>query len=127
MKKLIQLTFLLFLAACSSVPRATGELNGHVSIGPLTPVQQVGVPEPTAAPEVYASRQIVIYAEDGKTEVAKVAINSKGDYQVTLAVGTYWVDINHLGMDRGIGLPQKVKIPSGQTTRLDISIDTGIR
>jgi hypothetical protein len=127
MKKLMRMSILIFLAACTSAPHATGMLTGHVSIGPLTPVQQIGVPTPTPAPEVYAARQIVIYAADGQTEVAKVAINAKGDYQVTLAVGTYWVDINHAGMDRGIDLPQKVEILAGQTTRLDISIDTGIR
>jgi hypothetical protein len=127
MKKLILLPLLVFLAACTSAPRETGVLTGHVNIGPLTPVQQAGVPEPTPAPEVYAARQIIIYAVDGKTEVAKAAINAKGDYQITLAVGIYWVDINHAGMDRGIDLPQKVEILASQTTRLDISIDTGVR
>jgi hypothetical protein len=127
MKKMIQLTFLLFVVACSSAPRETGVLTGHVSIGPLTPVERVGVPTPTPAPEIYAARQIVVYDADGKTEVARAPINAKGDYQITLAVGTYWVDINHAGIDRGIDLPQKVEILAGQTTRLDISIDTGIR
>jgi len=118
---------ILFLAACTSLSSKKGILTGHVDIGPLTPVEQVGVPTPTPAPEVYAARQIVIYAADGKTEITKVAINSKGEYQVTLVAGTYWIDINHSGMDRGIDLPKKIEILTGQITALDISIDTGIR
>jgi len=35
-------------------------LTGHVSIGPLTPVERVGVLSPTPAPEVYAARSINI-------------------------------------------------------------------
>jgi hypothetical protein len=127
MKKLVLLIFLPFLFSCTPVSRETGLLAGHVSIAPLTPVQQEGVPEPTPAPEVYAARQIVIFAADGETEITRAAINAEGGYQVPLAVGVYWVDINHLGMDRGIDLPQKVEILAGQTTKLDISIDTGIR
>ena len=126
MRRFLFFTILL-LAACTSLPRKTGILAGHVDIGPLTPVEQVGVPTPTPAPEVYAARQIVIYAADGKTEITKVAINSKGEYQVTLVAGTYWIDINHSGMDRGIDLPKKIEILTGQITALDISIDTGIR
>jgi len=118
---------LLLLAACTSSPHSTGTLAGHVDIGPLTPVEQVGVPTPTPAPEVYAARQVVIYAADGRTEIIRVAINAKGEYQVMLAAGTYWVNINPSGMDRGIDLPKKVEILAGQITTLDISIDTGIR
>jgi hypothetical protein len=46
---------------------------------------------------------------------------------VTLPVGRYTVDINHLGIDIAKGFPQQVEIKSGQTTQLDVDIDTGIR
>jgi hypothetical protein len=98
-----------------------------VTVGPLSPVVQEGVPEPTPAPEVYAERKIVIYAEDGQQEITRVDIDPSGNYQVTLPVGVYTVDINHLGIDLSKGLPQKVEIKSQQSTRLDIDIDTGIR
>jgi hypothetical protein len=90
-------------------------------------VVEAGVPEPTPAPEVYAERKIVIYAEDGQPEVARVDIDDSGHYRVTLPVGVYVVDINHLGIDLAKGLPQQVEIKSQQTTRLDVDIDTGIR
>jgi hypothetical protein len=109
--------------------RATqnGVLQGHVLIGPLTPVQRVGQPEPTPAPEVYAARQIVVYQADGKTEVARLKIDSQGNYRVELPPGTYVVAINRGGIDRGAGLPATIQITAGQTSTLDISIDTGIR
>jgi hypothetical protein len=105
----------------------SGVLEGHVTVGPLSPVAEAGVPEPTPAPEVYAERKIVIYAETGQQEVARVDIDGAGNYRVTLPVGIYVVDINHLGIDLAKGLPQRVEIKSQQTTRLDVDIDTGIR
>ena len=98
-----------------------------MTIGPLVPVVREGEPEPTPAPEVYASRQIVIYAEDGHTEVARVQIDPRGDYRVELAVGTYVVDINYVGIDTAKELPKSVQIRAGKITRLDVDIDTGIR
>ena len=118
---------MLLLASCTPPPRETGVLQGHVTIGPLVPVVQEGVPEPTPAPEVYASRQMVIHAEDGQTEVTRVQIDGKGNYRVELPVGTYVVDINHAGIDMAKELPKTVEIAAGETTRLDVEIDTGIR
>ncbi len=122
--------FILFaIATCTPTPQAqvNGTLQGHVDIGPLTPVEKIGVPTPTVPPEVYAARKLVVYQADGKTEAARVSINGQGNYQVSLPPGSYVVDLVHSGMDRGKNLPQTVEIRAGETTRLDISIDTGIR
>jgi hypothetical protein len=126
MRQLLLCLTLLFVA-CTPVPQETGILEGHVTIGPLVPVVREGVPEPTPAPEVYASRQIVIYTSDGRTEVARVPIDGRGNYRVELPVGTYVVDINHAGIDRAKDLPHTVEIMAGRATRLDVDIDTGIR
>ncbi len=127
MRRLLVLSLMFLLASCAPAPRETGVLQGHVTIGPLVPVVREGEPEPTPAPEVYAIRQMVIYAEDGWTEVTKVQIDAQGNYRVSLPVGTYVVDINHVGIDRGIDLPATAKIESQEVTRLDVEIDTGIR
>ena len=127
MKQLLIITLTLLLTACAAAPRETGTLEGHVNIGPLVPVVREGEAEPTPAPEVYAGREIVIFAEDGQTEVTRAKIDPNGNYHVTLPVGTYVVDINHLGIDRGLNLPQTVQITSQQVIRLDVEIDTGIR
>ena len=146
--RLLQLVLLsvLFLAACEpatgSIPTPTeepkpvttvtstpayGVLEGRVTIGPLTPVERAGVPTPTVPPEVYAARSIDIFQADGTTRVVNVKISSDGTYHVKLPPGTYVVNIAKTGIDRGTDLPKTVTLASGQTTRLDIDIDTGIR
>jgi hypothetical protein len=126
-RRLFILTLAFFAVSCAPVTRETGVLEGHVTIGPLVPVVREGEPEPTPAPEVYASRQIVVYAQDGQTEVARVQIDGRGNYRVELPAGTYVVDINHVGIDSSKDLPKTVEIKPGEATRLDVDIDTGIR
>lgn len=127
MNKMRLIWLVLLLVACVAQPQETGTLEGHVTIGPLIPVSQAGVPDPTPAPEVYAARQIVILTADGQREVARVQVGPDGTYRVTLPVGSYLVDINHIGIDAAAGLPATIEIASQQVTRLDIDIDTGIR
>ena len=104
-----------------------GALAGHVSIGPLTPVQRVGVPEPTVPPEVYAARQVIIYHSDGQKEVTRLKLDANGNYSVTLAPGQYVVNMARTGIGGARDLPATVTITSNLTTTLDISVDTGIR
>lgn len=128
MIKILQIILVsLLVAACTPMPQASGILRGHVTIGPLVPVQREGEPDPTPAPEVYAARQIVIYKTIGKTEVARVEIDTQGNYEIILPVGTYFVDINRIGIDSAAGFPVEVDIIADQITILDVDIDTGIR
>lgn len=122
------------LSACQPFPMPQtdkgekgGTLEGHISLGPMLPAMRKGMVEPTPAPEVYAARQVVIYVQDGKTEIARAQIDAQGKYRVSLPAGTYVIDINHAGIDRGVDLPQEVEIVDGQVTQLDIAIDTGVR
>jgi len=129
MRKYLRFLLLLgvFLAACTAALQETGTLRGHVTIGPLVPVLREGEPEPTPDPEVYAARQIVIYKTNGKTEVARAEINAQGNYEISLPVGTYIVDINRIGIDHAAVLPDEVVIQASQVTILNVDIDTGIR
>jgi hypothetical protein len=115
------------LFACTPSSQTFGILEGHVTIGTLVPVAREGEAEPTPAPEVYASREIVVYRNDGRTEFARLKIDANGNYRAELPVGTYVIDINHLGVDRADDLPQEIEIIPQGITRLDIAIDTGIR
>lgn len=117
----------LMLFGCAHRPEGTGILEGHVTIGPLTPVVREGEIQPTPNPEVYAAREVVIMKADGKTVFTRLKIDASGNYRAELPTGTYVVDINHLGIDRAAGLPMKVEITDQKVTRLDIDIDTGIR
>ena len=104
-----------------------GQLEGHVTIGPLRPSERAGESPPSPPPEAFALRSINIFKEDGATLVTSVKINADGMYRVPLHPGTYVVGIGRTGMDRARGLPKTIVIPAGQTVRLDISIDTGLR
>jgi hypothetical protein len=117
----------VLLLGCAQKPRNVGTLEGHVTIGPLTPVVRVGEPTPTPNPDVYAARKIIVYKADGKTVFTEVNIDSQGNYKEELPVGTYVVDINHTGIDRAAGFPMQIKIAADAVTTIDINIDTGIR
>ena len=120
---------ILFVAALTACrPEAEqGWLMGQVTIGPLQPVAEIGVPEPTPDPEVYTARQIVVFDPDSGAEVLRAGLDTNGQYRVALPAGIYTVDINHAGIDSAAGLPATVEIYPNQATQLDVAIDTGIR
>ena len=127
LRNILVILLLIVLSACTLGPKEFGTLEGQVTIGPLVPVVREGEAEPTPAPEVYAAREIVIYKGNGKTEVTRLEIDASGWYRGVLPVGTYVVDINHLGIDSAASLPLEITITAGGVVRLDIDIDTGIR
>jgi hypothetical protein len=121
------LLFSLLFTGCSPGPEEIGVLQGHVTIGPLVPVVREGESEPTPGPEVYGAREIVVLRESGGDEIARVKIDEEGEYQTTLPVGRYLVDINHLGIDSAAGFPKLIEIRADSITVIDVDIDTGIR
>jgi hypothetical protein len=105
----------------------SGTLAGLVSIGPICPVEQEGVPCPVP-PEVYAGVHVVVREEVDGDLVARVGLDGEGRYRVDLPAGRYQVTLDHeLGIDRGSSPTHTVEIRRGQTTELDFEIDTGIR
>ncbi|NIS78671.1 MAG: hypothetical protein GTO14_00210 [Anaerolineales bacterium] len=120
-------TVMLSAFACSSSPPQTGILEGHVTIGPLLPVQREDEPIPTPSFEVYAAREIVVFKENGRTEVVRLKIDANGNFRSALPVGTYVIDINRVGIDRAKGFPKTIEIRYQEVTRIDVDIDTGIR
>ena len=127
LKRTTSILLFILLSACQAAPAPDGMLKGHVSIGPILPAIQEGVPEPTPDSEMYAARQIVIFDQNGRKEIARASINAVGDYEISLPAAAYIVDINHSGVDFAKGLPAQVEIRPYEVTRLDIAIDTGIR
>ena len=134
-RKILWLIFLpVLLLSCSFfsppeiIPSApAGTLQGQVTIGPMQPVEMAGQPTPTPAPEVFTSRTLNIFLADGKTLLTSLHFNPDGSYRVSLPPGTYVVDIQHSGIGFARPLPKTITIHSGETVRLDIDIDTGIR
>lgn len=99
-----------------------GTLSGRVSIGPLCPVE----PCPGPVPDVYSSRKLVLQPFLGSP--VYVNLNSEGTFQASVPAGTYSVDLSDctfLGCP--MSLPQTTTVKPGETTVLQIDIDTGIR
>lgn len=116
--------------ATSGSQAGTGILTGKVTVGPLTPVEQVGVTPPVPDPAVFTSRKLLLYEADGKTLIGEIPIQAAGyygAYNVTLKPGAYVLDYPTQGVGGARGLPETVMIEAGKTTTLDVDIDTGIR
>ncbi len=103
-----------------------GILSGKVSIGPFCPVERVGVPCPTP-PEAYTSREVVVYALDGKTVITRKHFNPDGTYRFELSPRQYVLVVPQTGIGGSKDLPKTITIKAGETTVFDVSIDTGIR
>lgn len=126
---------LLLAAACHSptspedgkLPTQYGRLSGVVTIGPNCPggQQPNGCPTP---PEAFALRKILVY-DAAKTHLLyTVDIDSQGLYVIDLpATATYTIDLKPNGIDHTADLPKQVQIKPNTITRVDVSIDTGIR
>ena len=128
------IALLVVLAACHGSdsptdPQASqlrGRLAGVVTIGPNCPVETITNPCPTP-PDAYALRKVLVYDEAKTKLLVTVDIDSQGLYLVDLPPARYTVDIKKAGIDRASGVPAVVEIRANTVTKLDISIDTGIR
>jgi len=120
------LLFAMLLSCAVAASDHPGVIEGHINIGPLSPVEHVGGPTTAALAEAYASLTVTVFKADGKTEVAQFTPDSQGTFHQSLAPGTYVLDIPRGRMTKA-NLPQTITIVSDQTVHVDINIDTGIR
>ena len=104
-----------------------GYLEGRASIGPLQPVDGVGVPPPTPLAAACTARGLIVFDAQTGAEATRFDLAFDCTYPVALSPGSYRVELQRRGIDSSKDLPQTVTISAGQTTRLDIRIDTGIR
>lgn len=104
---------------------AGGYLEGRARIGPLTPVEREGVPSPTPSPAVCLARALNV-AASGAAAV-RVPLQADCTFRVALPAGQYVVSLAPSGIDFSKDLPRTITIAAGQTVRLEISIDTGLR
>lgn len=132
---IVVVALIVFSIACHSptspdggqVPAEHGRLSGLVTIGPNCPgPQQIINPCPTQ-PSAYAARKILVFTESKSRLLFTVDIDSLGSYVIDLAPARYTVDIKPNGIDRTSDLPKVIEIRANTVTRLNVSIDTGIR
>ncbi len=122
---ILSLMVMMAVSGCIQAGSGTGTLTGNVSIGPLCPVEPCTVPHDRLV-AAYEARPITI-STTGGTVVSTVIADPETGYVVALQPGTYVVDIPHQGIGGSGDLPATVTIRSGETVRLNISVDTGIR
>ncbi len=103
----------------------TGTLTGNVTIGPRCPAEPCTVPNDRLA-AAFAARPITI-STPGGTVIASVTADPETGYAVALRPGRTW-SISPTREPVGAGeLPETVTIRNGETVRLNITVDIGIR
>jgi len=113
------------LAPIKAVP--SGFLEGHLKIILSREVELAdGTPAPVTA-ENYAEYPLIVLSQDRKTEVTRVTADRNGNYRVELPPGDYVLDVQRRPRGRVRATPQPFTVVSGQTIRVDMSVDTGIR
>ena len=102
----------------------TGVIDGKVTIGPFTPVEPSSGPK--VPPGTYSSRSIVLKPWLGET--IYVPLNEDGFFHAEAKAGTYQVTLSDcVFLGCSSSLPRTVVVKPGETTVLNIDIDTGIR
>ena len=131
----IVLLGIIFISGCiqqrSDKLTEKGFLEGKVTIDPICPNFRGAESDPRCQPteETYKALPIAIWTPDKKTKVAQIEPDLDGTYKIELPKGTYIIDIERQ-QPFGVGgnnLPATITINSGETTILNIDIDTGIR
>ena len=109
--------------ACGGAGGPTGLLEGRVTLGPITPVEQIG-----GGPNTRPYEATVDVATHEGDVVATVESGSDGTFSVRLAAGSYrLVPRSPQGRPMPYAAPLDATIAAGQTTTVEIAYDSGIR
>jgi hypothetical protein len=120
---LIALVAAFMLTACGAASGPTGLLQGTVTLGPISPVEQVGAP-PNTRP--YAAT--IDVETPGGDVVATVSSGEDGDFAVRLPAGSYrLVPRSPEGQPLPRATPLGAAVAADGTTTVTIAYDTGIR
>ena len=125
---LIPVCLVFVLSGPASIRAApSGFLEGHVKVSLSREVELAdGTPAPARA-ENYADYPLIVLSQDRKTEVTRVTADGNGNYRVELPPGDYLLDVQRRPRGRVRATPQPFTVVSGQTVRVDMDIDTGVR
>jgi hypothetical protein len=111
------------LAACGAANASTGLLDGKVTLGPVSPVEQVGGPPNT---RLYAA-SIDVETPGGEV-VAVVKSGKDGIFSVRLKAGSYrLVPRTPEGRPFPRAASLNATVPADRTTKVTVAYDSGIR
>jgi hypothetical protein len=111
----------------SGIAASTGFLEGHLKIILSKEVELAdGTPAPVTA-ENYGDYPLIVLSQDRKTEVTRVTADGNGNYRVELPPGDYVLDVQDRPRGRVRATARLFTVASGQTIRVDMDIDTGVR
>ena len=121
---IIALGLILVTAYSMLSNRGIGVIEGKVTIGPFSPVEpSMG---PTVPPGTYSSRVILLKPWIGET--ISIPLNEDGSFHAEVRAGKYEASLSDcVFLGCANSLPRQVEIRQGETTILNIEIDTGIR
>ena len=126
----VLLLTIFFSCSDQKIMSGSGALKGKISIGPLCPVETVP-PAPGCLPtaETYKAWAVAVWSSNRKAKLATLDPKLDGTYQIGLPTGYYIVDFDVVQNNRvgSSNLPVAISVTNGDTTNLNINIDTGIR
>jgi hypothetical protein len=107
---------------------ALGFVEGHLRILGSKDVELAEGNPPKFSGANYAEYPLIILSQEGKKEIARVTADENGKYLVPLPPGDYTLDVQGRQPKGHVrAKPQRFKVISNQTARVDMDIDTGIR
>jgi hypothetical protein len=128
--KYLASAFLIFLVAGTvSIEAAPpGSLEGHLKIiFGMAAGESDEMPRAQGAPESYAQYPLIVLSQEEKKEIARVAADETGNYQVVLPPGNYVLDIQDRLAKHIRAAPRPFTVVSNQTVHVDMNILIGIR
>ena len=126
----------LVIAGCAFLPLLViragdtakpGFLEGHLKIISLKEVELAGGNPSKYTAENYSEYPLIVRSKDRQKEIARVAPDRDGNCRVSLPPGEYVLDVQGRRPGGVRATPQPFAVVSGQTIRVDMSIDTGVR
>lgn len=100
-----------------------GTLHGMVTVSPVCPVE---TPDDMCRPRPLANRQVQIKGSDGKLII--MTTDQQGTFSVQLPAGRYLIEVQSVSYPMRQRAPlTAVSVVAGQTSEINIPIDTGIR
>ena len=117
----LSLALVIVAGAGAQTTALSSGLRGVVVRGPIAPV--CVAEEPCTEP----ARNVTLLFSRNSRIVGRAVTDTAGRYRVRLPVGVYAVRRpGSMGIGRGIE-PNRARVSAGRFSRVDFSIDTGIR